>query len=127
MVHTGSRPPTVIGADTSVLVRYLVGTPVAQAKRAAMLIDGKDDIGVSPVGLAECAHVLRTQYAVEQADIIDSLIGLVQRATLHARRYVRPRCDAIRRTDFANAPSGRQLRQHLTNQTKPVNLRAWLR
>ena len=58
----------MISADTSVLVRYLVGTPVAQARKAAALIDGTDEIGVSTVALAECAHVLRTQYGVEQAD-----------------------------------------------------------
>jgi predicted nucleic acid-binding protein len=69
----------VIGADTSVLVRYLVGTPPAQARRAARLIDGDEEIGVSVVALAECAHVLRTQYGIGQGDIIESLIGLVQR------------------------------------------------
>ena len=69
----------MIGADTSVLVRYLVGTPAAQARRAARLIDGEEEIGVSVVALAVCAHVLRTQYEVGQADIIDALIGLVQR------------------------------------------------
>jgi predicted nucleic acid-binding protein len=69
----------VIGVDTSVLVRYLVGSPRAQAQRAAALIDGADAIGVSPVALAECAHVLRTQYGVEKADILESLIALVQR------------------------------------------------
>lgn len=53
--------PSVIGADTSVLVRYLVGTPPAQARRAARLVDGEDQIGVSVVAMAECAHVLRTQ------------------------------------------------------------------
>lgn len=72
----------MIGADTSVLVRYLVGTPAAQARRAARLMDGEDEIGVSAVALAECAHVLRTQYRVEQADIIDALIGLVQKANV---------------------------------------------
>ena len=72
----------MIGADTSVLVRYLVGTPAAQARRAAKLIDGDGEIGVSPVALAECAHVLRTQYDVAQRDILDSLIGLVQRANV---------------------------------------------
>ena len=69
----------MISADTSVLVRYLVGTPAAQARRAAVLMDGDEDVGISPVALAECAHVLRTQYGVEQGDIIESLIGLVQR------------------------------------------------
>lgn len=74
-----SRPRAVIGADTSVLVRYLVGTPPAQARRAAALLDGDVDVGISPVALAECAHVLCTQYDVAQSDILDSLIGLVQR------------------------------------------------
>jgi predicted nucleic acid-binding protein len=75
----GSGSVCVIGADTSVLVRYLVGTPPAQARRAARLMDGEDEIGVSVVALAECAHVLRTQYEVGQADIIEALIGLVQK------------------------------------------------
>ena len=69
----------MIGVDTSVLVRYLVGTPVAQARRAAALVDGSDEIGLSPVALAECAHVLRTQYGIGQGEILDSLIGLIQR------------------------------------------------
>ena len=69
----------MIGVDTSVLVRYLVGSPPAQARRAAALVDGEEEIGVSPVALAECAHVLRTQYAVARSDILESLIGLVQR------------------------------------------------
>jgi len=72
----------VISADTSVLVRYLVGTPDAEAQRATELIDGDDEIGVSPVALAECAHVLRTQYGVAKADIVESLIGLVQRENI---------------------------------------------
>jgi len=73
----------VIGLDTSVVVRYLVGTPVPQAKRAARLIDDDGvDCGVSIVALAECAHVLRTQYDVGQRDIIEALIGFVQRANV---------------------------------------------
>lgn len=72
----------MIGADTSVLVRYLVGSPPAQARRAARLVDGEDDIGVSVVALVECAHVLRTRYGVGQADIIEALIGLVQKANV---------------------------------------------
>ena len=70
----------MIGLDTSVVVRYLVGTPTAQAKRAARLIDDRDQIvGVSTVALAEAAHVLRTQYEVGHRDIIDALIALIQR------------------------------------------------
>lgn len=69
----------MIGADSSVIVRYLVGTPSAAAARAARVINGKDRIGLSVVALVECAHVLRTQYGVEQADIIGSLIELLLR------------------------------------------------
>ncbi len=69
----------MIGVDTSVLVRYLVGTPEAQARRAARLVDGEAELGISLVALAECAHVLRTQYGVSQSDVLDSLIGFVQR------------------------------------------------
>ena len=69
----------MIGADTSLIVRYLVGTPKAAAGRAARVVDGKERIGLSLVALVECAHVLRTQYRVEQADIIASLIDLLLR------------------------------------------------
>jgi predicted nucleic acid-binding protein len=73
----------VISADTSVLVRYLVGTPTGQARAAARLIDSDREIGVSPVALAECAHVLRTQYGVPREDIIETLISLVQRQNVN--------------------------------------------
>ena len=73
----------MIGLDTSVVVRYLVGTPVAQALRATRLIDDDaEECGVSSVALAECAHVLRAQYDVDQRDIIEALIGFVQRANV---------------------------------------------
>lgn len=69
----------MIGLDTSVIVRYLVGTPEAQAKRAAALVDSDEACAISLVALAEAAHVLRTQYDIAQRDIIEALTGLVQR------------------------------------------------
>jgi len=70
----------MIGLDTSVVVRYLVGTPQPQARKAARLIDDPEaQVAVSPVALAECAHVLRTQYDVPKRDIVESLIAFVQR------------------------------------------------
>ncbi len=72
----------MIGADTSLIVRYLVGTPSAAAARAARVINGTQRIGLSLVGLVECAHVLRTQYGVDQADIIHSLIELLLRENI---------------------------------------------
>jgi predicted nucleic acid-binding protein len=92
----GPRSSLVISVDTSVVVRYLVGTPAAQARRAARLIDGDTvSIGVSVVALAECAHVLRTQYDVEARDIIDALIGLIQRENV---RILEVRSDLVLET-----------------------------
>ena len=73
----------MIGVDTSVIVRYLVGTPEPEARRAAALIDDDTlEVGMSVVALAESAHVLRTQYDVDQRAIIDTLIELIQRANV---------------------------------------------
>ena len=70
----------MIGVDTSVLVRYLVGTPTDQAARAAVFMDDYEaELAVSVVALAECAHVLRTQYEIDGRDIIDTLISFIQR------------------------------------------------
>jgi predicted nucleic acid-binding protein len=69
----------VISIDTSVVVRYLVGTPPAQAKRAKALMDGPHDIGLALVALVETAHVLRTQYGVERGDIVEVLLELLTR------------------------------------------------
>jgi predicted nucleic acid-binding protein len=80
----------MIGVDTSVIVRYLVGTPPDQAKRSAVLIDGDRELGVSIVALVETAHVLRTQYAVPRADIVDTLIDLVTRENLITLELSKP-------------------------------------
>lgn len=80
----------MIGVDTSVIVRYLVGTPVDQAARAATLIDGAEKLGVSIVALAETAHVLRTQYAVPRGDLVDTLIDLVTRENLVTLELSKP-------------------------------------
>jgi predicted nucleic acid-binding protein len=72
----------VISVDTSVLVRYLVGTPAAQAKQATALVDGQSRIGISIVALVETAHVLRTQYGVARADVLEVLIELLTRENI---------------------------------------------
>jgi predicted nucleic acid-binding protein len=69
----------VIGVDTSVIVRYLIGTPSDQAGRAAAIMDSDQEIGISTVALIETAHVLRTQYAVPRNDVVTALIDLVTR------------------------------------------------
>ncbi|MDO8483825.1 MAG: PIN domain-containing protein [Candidatus Limnocylindrales bacterium] len=72
----------MIAVDTSVVVRYLVGTPDDQARRATTLMDGSTDIGIPIVALIETAHVLRTQYGVGRSDIIDVLISLLTRENI---------------------------------------------
>jgi len=67
------------GLDTSVIVRYLVGTPATQARRAADLIDRGEDLGIPLVALVETAHVLRTQYGVSRADVVATMIEFVTR------------------------------------------------
>jgi predicted nucleic acid-binding protein len=69
----------VIAVDTSVVVRYLVGTPPDQARRAARLMDGPERIGIPAVVLLELAHVLRTQYDVARQDILETALQLVSR------------------------------------------------
>jgi predicted nucleic acid-binding protein len=69
----------VIAVDTSVLVRYLVGSPRSQAVRATHLIEGDDRIGLPLVALVETAHVLRTKYGLASEAVINLLIELLQR------------------------------------------------
>jgi predicted nucleic acid-binding protein len=72
----------MIAIDTSVLVRYLIGSPKAQAVRARRLIDADENIGLPLVALVEAAHVLRTQYGLESEAIIGLLIELLQRRNI---------------------------------------------
>jgi predicted nucleic acid-binding protein len=69
----------VIAVDTSVVVRYLVGSPAGPARRARRLLDGRTEVGLPLVALVECAHVLRTQYDVPQLPLIGLLIELLQK------------------------------------------------
>jgi predicted nucleic acid-binding protein len=80
----------VISVDTSVVVRYLVGTPRDQAARAARLIDGDAEIAISLLVLAETAHVLRSFYRLPRADVVDALIELVTKANVAPLEISKP-------------------------------------
>lgn len=69
----------MICLDTSMIVRYLVGRPEAQARRAMAVIEGSEDVAIAVVSIVETAHVLRTEYDVTRDGIIDALIELVRR------------------------------------------------
>jgi predicted nucleic acid-binding protein len=72
----------VIAADTSVVVRYLVGSPVEQAGRAVRLIEGEQQVALPVVVLVEAAHVLRTQYGLPRSDVVDALLELITRENI---------------------------------------------
>ena len=72
----------MIAVDTSVVVRYLVGTPPEQARRAGVLLDGSDQIGVPIVVLLESGHVLRTQYGVARPAVLEALLEFVTRSDI---------------------------------------------
>ena len=72
----------MISVDTSVVVRYLVGTPTDQAQRALALMESDQDIGIPLVVLIETAHVLRTAYGVDRGAVVGVLIELLTRENM---------------------------------------------
>ena len=72
----------MIGVDTSIVVRYLVGIPEDQAARAARLMENDQEIGISLLVLAETAHVLRSFYRVPRSLIAGQLIELLTRSNV---------------------------------------------
>lgn len=72
----------MIAVDTSVVVRYLVGSPKSEAVRARQVIEGDERIGLPLVALVESAHVLRTQYGLASDAVIGLLIELLQRRNI---------------------------------------------
>jgi predicted nucleic acid-binding protein len=69
----------VSSVDTSVVVRYLVGTPADQARRASVVVDESAMVGLPVIVPLESAHVLRTQYGIERRVLLDTFIELVTR------------------------------------------------
>lgn len=68
--------------DTSVIVRYLIGTPPDLAHEAATVIDQIDGLQISGVVLAETAYVLTTVYRVPRRIVADHLINFIQKANI---------------------------------------------
>lgn len=68
--------------DTSVVVRYLVGSPHDQAARARTVIDSDQELALTSVALLETYHVLATLYSVPRDAIVDALTVLVQRQNI---------------------------------------------
>jgi predicted nucleic acid-binding protein len=97
----------VICADTSVVVRYLTGRPASQARRAASVIDGEDDVALSLVSIVETAHVLRTQYGVDRAAVVEALLDLIRRENMQVLGL--PHDDVVEAMVLARAMPGRPI------------------
>ena len=74
----------MLGVDTNVLVRYLVGDERSQYERARRLIHREEDIGepvlVSLLVLLEMEWVLRSRYGLTKSDIVAAFSSLLQTA-----------------------------------------------
>lgn len=97
----------MICADTSVIVRYLTGRPLDQARRATAVIDGPGEVALTLVAIVETAHVLRTQYGVTSEAIVDTLLDLVRREDLHVLGL--PHDDVVEALVLARAMPGRPI------------------
>jgi predicted nucleic acid-binding protein len=65
--------------DTNVIVRYLVGEPPGEARRAAQIIDIQPDLQVTDVTIHETAYVLTSQYRATRVEAIDYLVAFLQK------------------------------------------------
>lgn len=68
--------------DTNVLVRYLLRDDPESRPAAARLIDGPEELGVSPVALAETAFVLSRVYGVPRERVVDELVALLRKRNI---------------------------------------------
>ena len=96
--------------DTSVLVRYLRGTPPAQHAAAAGLLDSEEPLVIGEVVLAETAFVLESFYRVSRDEIVDALIALLARPNIETHVLDKALaiealilCRPSRRVSFADA------------------------
>jgi predicted nucleic acid-binding protein len=68
--------------DTSYVVRYLTDSPPEMAAQATRIIDSDEPLLLSELVILETAFVLGSVYRVTREDIVDALIGLVQRRNI---------------------------------------------
>src|SRR2546428_14061932 len=62
--------------DTNVLVRYLVRDVEDLAQAAARIIERDEPLLITPVVLAETAHVLLNNYHLPRATVVDALLDV---------------------------------------------------
>lgn len=68
--------------DTNYVVRYLTDSPPEMAAQAAQVIDSDEPLILSELVILESGYVLGSVYKASREDIVDGLIGLVQRKNI---------------------------------------------
>ena len=68
--------------DTSLVVRYLTGDPPQLMGATVRLVEGRDDLLISAVVIAETAHVLSSYYDVPREEVVDLLHSLLRRSNI---------------------------------------------
>lgn len=68
--------------DTSVVIRYLTGDSPELADRAAIIIDGEDNLWITDIVLAEVAYLLTSVHQLSRTMVVDILVDLVQKENI---------------------------------------------
>ena len=76
--------PEIAFLDTNMVVRYITGMPSELATRAAQVIDHLVNLWVTPVVVAETAHVLMSVYQVPRAEVVDHLIAFMLKKNINS-------------------------------------------
>ena len=76
--------PEIAFLDTNMVVRYITGMPSEMATRAAQVIDHLDNLWVTPVVVAETAHVLMSVYQVPRVEVVDHLIAFTLKKNINS-------------------------------------------
>lgn len=69
--------------DTNLVVRYLVGVPEDQHRRAQALIDSEATFFITETVLLETAFALRTHYGLGREETVDALLEFVRKGNIH--------------------------------------------
>lgn len=102
--------PAPLFLDTSILVRYLVGTPPEQAEKARELLEAGGSLVLSEVAIAETAYALTALYRRPRAEVVDALVKLLGLPNLRLLDLPKPLalaaldlCRGSNRTSFSDA------------------------
>ena len=76
--------PEIAFLDANMVVRYITGMPSEMATRAAQVIDHLVNLWVTPVVVAETAHVLMSVYQVPRAEVVDHLIAFMLKKNINS-------------------------------------------